>query len=78
MPDGLRAKSKRSRRLLAAAVGLGGVLLSLAMFAALRTRERWLIEAQFDFDAEQRAGIVERGLAADFEALGSLAAFYRA
>ena len=78
MPDGLRAKSKRSRQLLAAAVGLAGMLLSLAMFGAWRTRQRWLIEAQFDFDAEQRAGIVERCLAADFEALGSLAAFFRA
>lgn len=58
------------------AILLAGIAVSLLGFLALRHREHKLIEARFEFEAEQRFGAIQRELAGNLEVVRTLKGFY--
>jgi len=61
----------------ALAVGLGGMAISVILFFALRQREFQLAEARFRMEAKERVEAVERAMADRLVTIRMLQAFYR-
>ncbi len=69
------ALSKRSRILLLTAIVVTGTVLSLLGYWILTTKERGLVRAQLDADAEQRGRAIERRLRSDIATVYQLSPF---
>ncbi|NUQ62211.1 MAG: response regulator [Pirellulales bacterium] len=76
MANHTRHGSFRLRAVLLSAIALAGVAVSLLGYSALVHREYGLIEARFEFEAEQRFGAIQRELAANIEVVRTLKGFY--